>query len=87
MAEGFVDLTPEKLQSPDGIAELNRMLRYLFDLIPVDGEKVKFVSGYGTPESNIQAEIGSVYLRLDGGAGTTMYLKESGTGDTGWAGV
>jgi len=41
-------------------------------------------SGTGSPESVVTAGIGSVYTRTDGGAGTTLYVKESGTGNTGW---
>jgi hypothetical protein len=32
----------------------------------------------------LAADIGSVYLRTDGAVGSTMYVKESGTGNTGW---
>ena len=41
-------------------------------------------SGSGTPENVITAPIGSIYTRTDGGASTTLYVKESGTGNTGW---
>ncbi len=41
-------------------------------------------SGNGSPESAITANIGSFFLRTDGGANTTLYIKESGTGNTGW---
>lgn len=41
-------------------------------------------SGSGSPESVVTAPIGSLYLRTDGGASTTLYIKESGTGNTGW---
>jgi hypothetical protein len=40
--------------------------------------------GAGTPEGAIAAPVGSLYLRTDGGANTTLYIKESGTGNTGW---
>lgn len=43
-------------------------------------------SGSGTPEGAITAPIGSIYLRTNGGAGTTFYVKETGSGDTGWIG-
>ena len=43
-------------------------------------------SGAGSPEGNITAPVGSLYLRTDGGAGTSLYVKQSGTGSTGWAG-
>jgi hypothetical protein len=41
--------------------------------------------GTGSPESAVTANVGSLYLRTDGGAGTTLYIKESGTSNTGWA--
>lgn len=40
--------------------------------------------GTGTPEGAVTAGIGSLYRRTDGGANTTLYVKESGTGNTGW---
>ena len=43
-------------------------------------------SGANTPEGVRSAVKGSVYLRTDGAAGTTIYVKESGTGNTGWIG-
>jgi hypothetical protein len=47
-------------------------------------DQAKFIAGYGDPTSNIQAPIGSVYLRLDGTVNNTLYMKE---GDTlaGWS--
>lgn len=41
-------------------------------------------SGTGTPEGVVTANIGSIFSRTDGGAGTSFYVKESGTGNTGW---
>ena len=40
--------------------------------------------GSGTPEATVTAGIGSTFNRTDGGAGTSIYIKESGTGNTGW---
>jgi len=40
--------------------------------------------GTGSPETVVAAPVGSLYLRLDGGASTTLYVKESGTAKTGW---
>jgi hypothetical protein len=45
---------------------------------------VFWTSGSGTPEGVVTAPIGSLYTRTDGGAATTLYVKESGTGSTGW---
>ncbi len=41
--------------------------------------------GEGTPEGKITANVGSIYLRQDGGAGTTFYVKETGKNtNSGW---
>jgi hypothetical protein len=40
----------------------------------------------GTPESVVAAPVGTRFRRTDGGTGTTLYVKESGTGNTGWVG-
>ena len=39
----------------------------------------------GTPEGTQTAPVGSLFLRTDGASGTTLYTKESGTGNTGWS--
>lgn len=41
-------------------------------------------SGEGTPEGAVTASVGALFTRTDGGAGSTLYVKESGTGNTGW---
>lgn len=41
-------------------------------------------TGAGSPETVVTAPVGSLYLRTDGGTGTTEYRKETGVGNTGW---
>jgi len=41
-------------------------------------------SGTGSPEGVVAAPVGSLYMRTDGGVNTTLYIKESGIGNTGW---
>lgn len=41
-------------------------------------------TGTGSPEGVVTAPIGSLYLNLSGGAATTLYVKTSTTGNTGW---
>ncbi len=82
--EGFVELTVDKLASKEGLAEINRMLREIYDNIPGDGNTVRIFNGYGSPENVVSASVGSLYQRLDGGATTTLYVKTSGTGAVGW---
>ena len=58
----------------------------------VPGEGIEFgwssgprdMSGTGSPEGVVTAPKGSLWRRTDGGASTTLYVKESGSGNTGW---
>lgn len=46
---------------------------------------VIWTSGVGTPEGVVTAPVGSLYTNTSGGAGSTLYVKQTGTGNTGWA--
>jgi hypothetical protein len=49
------------------------------------GDGTAFItSGTGSPEGAVTAPVGSLYTRTDGGVSTTLYVKTSGTGNTGW---
>lgn len=43
-------------------------------------------SGTGSPETVVTAVVGSQYIRRDGAAGTSLYVKETGSAATGWVG-
>lgn len=45
------------------------------------------LAGAGSPEGAITASVGSLYRRTDGGVDTTLYAKETGSGNTGWVAV
>jgi hypothetical protein len=47
---------------------------------------ITWTSGSGSPEGVVTAPVGSLYSRSDGGLLTSLYVKESGTGNTGWVG-
>lgn len=42
------------------------------------------MQGAGAPEGIVPGPPGTLFLRTDGGTGTTMYVKETGVGGTGW---
>ena len=48
------------------------------------GQAARLISGSGAPEGVVTASIGSMYVNVAGGASTTLYVKTSGTGNTGW---
>ena len=52
--------------------------------VSVDGAAPQIHAGSGTPEGAVTAPVGSIFMRSDGGAGTSFYVKQSGTGNTGW---
>lgn len=84
MAAGNIEFTLESIQTPEGIRQLNRMLRSIYDNLPGDTINIRDFTGYGSPEGVITAGIGSTYRRVDGGASTSFYVKESGILSTGW---
>lgn len=63
-------------------------LRLSFDMN--DGDIINALTSSGiyfgsaSPEGGQTAGVGSIYLRSGGGASTSFYVKESGTGNTGW---
>jgi hypothetical protein len=80
-------------QDPKALAahvdrELNRIANAYADLLETAtillATGVTVRSGAGSPEGVVSARVGSLYLRTDGGATTTLYVKTSGTGNTGW---
>lgn len=46
---------------------------------------VRSITGTGDPNGIEAAPPGSSFSRIDGSAGETYYIKQSGTGNTGWA--
>lgn len=67
--------------------------KFLDDTVPplrvlrVIGDGIAWYAGNGSPENVVTANIGSLYSRLDGGSGSTLYVKEANTDATGWAAV
>ena len=59
--------------------------------VALTGTEVYFVVpfrseyGFGDPNGVVTANIGSTFRRKDGGAGTTFYVKETASGNSGWA--
>lgn len=79
-------------RDPDSMpAGLEHMRRMAVDLSGVadrvtalEQKRASVVYGAGTPEGSVTSPVGTLYLRTNGGAGSTLYVKESGLGSTGW---
>lgn len=70
-------------QSDNNITVTIGFRYYLFPGLPLLLDE----SGSGTPEGVVGASPGSQWHRTDGGAGTCLYVKETGAGtNTGWVG-
>lgn len=76
----MIDLPGEPLEDLD----LQQKLDALVQSIGIANQMV--FAGTGSPETVVTAPVGCVFLRRDGGAGTSLYVKESGTGNVGWVG-
>lgn len=54
--------------------------------LSISASGIRWVSGAGSPNGVVTAPIGSLYSNTSGGSGTTLYVKESGSGSSGWVG-
>lgn len=63
------------------VATLRDWTRYVDTTL---GDAPTFYRGVGSPNGRVAAAVGSLYTRTDGGAATTLYVKEAGTGTAGW---
>jgi len=80
--------SPEDINMEEKISDENgKSTIYFEDIVFQQNENIRlYRSGSGSPEGVVTANPGTAYLNSDGGAGTTLFVKESGTGDTGWIG-
>jgi len=89
-----VEPTPEvggvkkDMELPLKADRVNKLLSFDSDGLPaatVSSTALSLISsGTGTPEGSVTASVGSIFLRTDGGSNTSFYVKESGSGNTGW---
>ena len=54
------------------------------DLVLSGSGNAQILGGTASPEGTKTAPPGSLYLRTDGGVNSTLYVKQAGTGNTGW---
>jgi hypothetical protein len=89
----YADKTGAVAAMPNGLRyygawkswESNPQFRYAsFRADKFDLQTLKVRTGAGSPEGVVSGPVGSLYLRTDGGVTTTLYVKTSGTGRTGW---
>jgi hypothetical protein len=56
-----------------------------FQRFCLESHDMRLLSGAGSPEGEIVADIGTLYMRTDGSTSTTLYVKTAGDGlNTGW---
>ena len=80
-------LRPSSTYTNADIGDPNRRVSLwpkAIDLSAAGASGLRITSGSGSPEGVVSGKVGSMYLRADGGPGTTLYIKESGAGSTGW---
>ena len=51
----------------------------------VVGSKAEILTGAGSPVGSVSAPAGSLYLNISGGVSGTLWVKETGSGSSGWA--
>jgi hypothetical protein len=74
-----------KLMNDGGASSALEQFRVTSDgRLKINNNTTQILSGSGTPEGAVTAPVGSLFLRTDGSTSTTLYVKTSGTGNTGW---
>lgn len=71
-------------------AELQQFLNDLLTAVKplgLIGNGVSILAGSATPEGAITANIGSLYCQTDGSGSLVLWVKSSGTSNTGWRSV
>ena len=79
--EGFNFETNDEVLCAEGAPGFPVVLGALQRATPT---RPQLYRGSGSPEGVVTAVVGSTYQRSDGGAGTSFYVKETGSGNTGW---
>lgn len=72
----------QKIKVKD-IEDVQRMFENIWQLL----EQLPIYMGYGTPENEVVASRGAIYMRKDGGTNTTIYFKETGDKSSGWRAI
>lgn len=75
--------TPAVIGTLDSVG----VLRLRNDIVIDSTNNVRIITGTATPEGAVIAGVGSTFHRRNGSSGTTLYIKESGTGNTGWVAI
>jgi hypothetical protein len=60
------------------------LLQRVYNSFSGGDTSVPITSGVGDPEGTVSAVVGTLYSRTDGLPNETLYIKESGNGNTGW---
>ena len=78
--------TSSRMLAPsDGVIQLTNAATTGFTRLELGSTNLGISRGTGSPEGVVTALVGSLYIRTDGGAATTLYVKESSpTPSTGW---
>jgi hypothetical protein len=85
---GYVEATTgvkNQLLMNNFAVDTTKATALLFSLLTTSGIRVEH-AGDNTPEGAVISGVGGLWRRTNGGAGTTLYVKESGTSSTGWVG-
>jgi len=82
--EGSVEDQNKRIQISDLDTRISSLRYISTTYVGTTSSFPKITAGTGSPESVVTGAVGSVYLRTDGGSTTSVYFKESGTGNTGW---
>lgn len=80
----MVNSIDQSIQIVNEDGQMSDRFRVWIQQVTRDVNNIPPLTGTGTPESNEIASPGRWYVDTGAVAGTGIYFKETGTGDTGW---
>lgn len=81
-ARGSIGISSAGIDFRDSTTATRFIFSLQEDYLQISNTKI--CVGSGSPEGTVSAVVGSLYLNRSGSAGTSLYVKQSGTGNVGW---
>lgn len=85
LAEKVAILTGERGDGNNSAVRASQLEAMITGAVFAALAKSGILTGEGNPEGKVAAKVGTIYRRNDGALGSTLYVKNSGADETGWA--
>ena len=72
------------IQDNDGQAVMSLRMAEFIEALTMQVNQNIIINGTGTPEGNVISQPFKLYIDTAASSGSNLYVKKTGSGDTGW---